>query len=216
MKRACVYVYGIGKGPYLKQAVQTVNPEFYSRYEYNRQVGTERDFDNHKTWAYYVPVVGDSINDVFSYFRDDAARIDACRRVRRKIFKLQDQGYLVDLVCHSLGCQIAICSGPNDPQKRNVEVENTYLMASPMGFGINTWPLKLRSKVIKHAETYSNGFTTKNLYYYWSNEDLVSKVNPLTGDYRIGDLLQSLSINEIKHVDLDCDHDSKYYATHLR
>lgn len=212
-RRALVIVQGINKGLYLKRDIEDVNKPFINRYDEATLINSEKVFDNHKTWAYYIPFIGDSLNDILVYYKQKEARAKVCRKVRNKILKLQSNGYKVDLVCHSLGCQIALCSGPSNTNKPVLKVNKTYLMGSPLGIGFNTWPLALRSKVIKHTEEHGNNFKSDKIIYLYSNEDFVSKRSKK--DKRVFTLLQSFSNKPIVTKDLDVDHDAIFYAQFL-
>lgn len=166
-KKALVLIQGINNDNYLKKAMVASEYDF-SAYSNIKLVQTENEFDKKKSFVHFIPFVGDSLSDVIVFYKDQVGRQAVCRKTRKLIKSLQADGYEVDLLCHSLGCQIALACGD---ELNPVKVNKTTFLASPLGIGLPP----LRWKVFSHARKFSVNFSTASLFYAWSRKDFVSR-----------------------------------------
>ncbi len=171
MPKALVIVQGINnKQGYLRETIAQF-PQFKEYYQRIIDIETDKYFDKHMSFLFKpFRSIGRTLADVWEFYKNNAARMEVCRETRSQIQNLQALGYEVDIIAHSLGTVIALCCGPNSPVNP-IKVNRTILMQSPLGIA----NLIARMKTNSHTERYSKNFTTKELYYTWSEEDYVSK-----------------------------------------
>jgi hypothetical protein len=168
MKKALVLVQGINHGIYLKDALLEAGFQ-QEDYDHIVEVPTEEIFDadikkDANLW--------DLIGDAFQFYLYKNKRKQVCKLTRKYIQELYQQGYQIDALAHSLGCQILICCGSQKDDEAIIEINKTTLLASPLGFGLSI----LRSFIINHAMVFSKNFHSQELNYYWSRKDFVSKI----------------------------------------
>jgi hypothetical protein len=206
-KKALILIQGISSGNgYLR--VRYNDAKLQTQYDTVKNINTEQFFEMKSNWLLNsLGRLGDSLNDVWVYYRNTQARKLICKEVRNHIKELQDAGYTVDILAHSLGTVIALCSGPNK-LKNLINVNRLILMGSPLGIGN---PIA-RAFTNYHTERYSNNFTCNYIDYLWSSEDFVSK--KLIG--RTIDLLQSVSKTDIKVHHTSTKHDVKQYLEFIK
>lgn len=209
MPKALLLVQGINsKNKYL---LNDLNKSGYKPDDYNliEEVDTESEFD--KAWFNRIPVLGQGfvaqyLGDVWQFYSKlhTKKRQDVCRKVRERIFQLQDTGYQVDIISHSLGTVIALCCGS---EARPVKIDTHVILGSPIGIGF--WGLRL--KTMSHARKFSKNFKAKKIKYIWSRNDFVSKVfNAETEE-----LISLRATRAIFHNSLT-SHDSEEYLTFLK
>lgn len=200
--RALVVVQGISKkhGYLAKELYEEAAGTIVKAYDVIAPVNTDQFFA--KISNIPSKILGPVLSDVWNYYTNGKARREACREVRKTITELQSKGFEVDILAHSLGTVITLCSGGNSPA-RAVSVVNVYLLACPLGIG----NLFARMKTNGHTERYSNNFVCKNLFYFWSEKDYVSKI--LKG--RTLDILKARSVNPPITHHTGTDHASSEY-----
>ncbi|MDD9897848.1 MAG: hypothetical protein OXU45_02495 [Candidatus Melainabacteria bacterium] len=164
--RAAVLVQGVNSKPYIKEALIEGGLDL-SIYEQIREPDTEAIFDQH---SFASLGFWDWCGDVFQFYNNIKRRKAACRLVRKAVQELQGQGYEVDIIAHSLGCQIALTCAPQK-EGRELKVKKTIFMGSPMGIIFIPMAWRVRS----HAKKYSRNFVTEELEYLWSKNDLMCR-----------------------------------------
>lgn len=210
MKTALVVVQGINKDS--KYLFRNVKESKWLREKFDKivHVNTEAEFD--KAWFTKLPwvgksFIGQSIGDVWTFYKNKAARIKICNKVRDKIKELQGEGYTVDALGHSLGCQIILCAGPQYSDASPLELRHCILMGSPLGFVFApaSW------KVYRHTKKYSANFHAGKITYLWSKKD------PVCNDVHKRDskLLAKLS-NRLHIVEGSHKHDDEKYLKTLK
>jgi|CXWL01.1.fsa_nt_gi hypothetical protein len=177
MKKALLTVQGINENPSYLHSHVVKKFDIVNKYDLIENAETELVFD--KAWYTRIPVLGghwfsQRIGDVIQFFTQKESRKAACRKVRNKILSLQERGYVVDIVAHSLGCQIVLCCGPSN--KMPIAARNLFLMAPPLGFGINlAKPLNFRDKIVEHTKKFGHRISFENVCAFWSQKDLVCR-----------------------------------------
>ena len=190
MKKALVLVQGINHGLYLKDALTEVDFHF-NDYDEVVEVPTEAIFDGNKGIIESKFNLWDWVGDAYQFYAYSFRRREVCKLTRKYILDLQNQGFQVDALAHSLGCQILICCGSQKSSKGQIKLENTILLAPPMGLGFVT----LRAWIRSHAKKFSKNFYSRKLEYYWSKEDFISKIY----DNKVNTLIDNLSYEHANH-----------------
>lgn len=199
-KRALVAVQGINSENYiLHELVYSKFP----REDYQKIVAipTEEIFDRTiPDWIKVVPFLNKWYDqyyaDLHAFFGDKEARINACRFVRNQIKALQNDGFTVDVIAHSLGTIITICSGPQTGAL--LQVNNFFCYNSPLGFGIAPGGMMVRAFVRK----FMRNFIAKKLEYIYSSKDVISR------DYKsaVGEIINQLGVLPKSKFDTLQDH----------
>lgn len=204
--RALVVVQGISKkhGYLAKELYEGLDSKIIKSYDVIAPVNTDQFFA--KISNIPSKILGSVLSDVWNYYTNGKARREACREVRKTITELQSKGFEVDILAHSLGTVITLCSGGNSPA-RAISVNNVYLLGSPLGIG----NLFARMKTNGHTERYSNNFDAKKIFYLWSEKDYVSKI--LKG--RTLDILKARSVESPVTYHTDTNHASSEYLDSL-
>lgn len=191
--KALLTIQGINSSQgYLFENAKVLN-QFYDRID---QAGVDNYFNKNEGVIFkLLGKFGAKLDDVWDFYISNEERKNVCRATRDKILKLQQEGYEVDILAHSLGTVIAICCGPNEATNP-IQVNKVILMQSPLGIA----NLLARMKTNSHAERYSKNFICNELIYTWSSNDYISQV--ITS--RIIDILSRIckSTPKIYHSDL--------------
>lgn len=175
MKKALIVVQGINaKDDYLSKNISE-SPLFKSKYDEIISIPVEEIWD--QSLISKFPFLGQNIGDIVQFFKHSKQRKKACKLVRKQIRKMQNESYVVDLLGHSLGCQIILSCGPNKNSANAIEVRNCFLLGSPLGFALNIFkPFDFRNQVEKYARKFFSFFSAEKIHYFYSNKDFVSKV----------------------------------------
>ena len=114
------------------------------------------------------PHIKDYAADIWGYLNNRyvAGMINA--EITNEILNLTTQGYKVDVVGHSLGTLITLCLGTED---RNIELNTFYCLNSPIGIGLKTLRLYIKSYLWFRRKCVS----FVNIFNIYGTEDFVSK-----------------------------------------
>lgn len=159
MKRALVVVQGIHEELYAKNALKKSKLDI-GQYNEIRFIDTEEVFD---AWSPKIKW-WDKFGDVVKFYLNVNRRKAVCRKVTKTVGQLQKVNYEVDILAHSLGTVITLCS-----KARNVR--RLYLLGSPLSFGI---PFAA-SYIRQHTRKYMKNFSCEEIFYIWSPKDFVCK-----------------------------------------
>ncbi|MBT6843190.1 MAG: hypothetical protein HOA17_05265 [Candidatus Melainabacteria bacterium] len=162
MPRAAVLVQGVNSANYIKEALLEGGLDLHD-YDKILEPDTEEIFDRH---IFSKLGFWDWAGDVIQFYNNLSRRQAACRLVRESILELQAQGYDVDIIAHSLGCQIALCCAPQNKESMLI-VNKVVFMGSPMGIIF----IPMAWRILSHAKRYSKNFKTRSLDYLWSKND---------------------------------------------
>lgn len=204
MKKALLLVQGVNHGIYLKDALNEVNFNF-ANYDEVVEVPTEEVFDgrvlkNKKT------NIWDWVGDAYQFYAYRMKRKAVCKLTRNYILDLQENGYEIDAIAHSLGCQILITCGSQKKDHVQVKVNKTILLGSPMGLGFRP----LRALIRSQAKRFSKNFYTKQMNYFWSSEDFISKIY----DDQVAQITESLN-QEYLQIDCKTSHSVQDYYSFI-
>lgn len=212
MTKALIIVQGINhRQGYLYDDVIKIG--FDTRQKYDRIIDfpVNQFFDKKKNW-----ILGDTLGDIWTFYKDPYARMLVCNRLREQIQVLQESKYEVDILAHSLGTIITLCCGPHkedlEIKLEPVYINKMYLMGSPLGIGIRAWRYGWLKMIgtIPHIERYGDNISVPEMIYMWSKKDLVSK----TLDKRPKTVLEKIALKK-KFVLCDNNHDSMEYLIEL-
>lgn len=136
-------------------------PKFMKESVYSRRKETKDKYENNEVrtrleWIDYAV-------DIWAFFGNKKIYDRVTSKVRKRVEKLQSEGYTVDILAHSLGTMIALHSG--------AVVNNFFCLASPMGIS-NTF---LRKAIHWHYNKSPNKLKSKNTLVLWGTADYVSK-----------------------------------------
>lgn len=198
-KKALVLVQGISNKVYIQQDVESVKSAF-KNYDKIKVAPTEGIFDKS-----IVSKLSDRFGDVVQYFKSHKQRKDACAKVRRTIESLQEEGYEVDVLAHSLGTLMTLTSGRSVELDKSTSVNKVFLFACPLGM---VWPMGFYAR--NHTRKFIQNFKAKEIVYCYSPRDFVSK----KWGKSIKDILL-LASNNIKSIELDCSHSLKEYLADM-
>lgn len=212
MGKVLIVVQGINDEPdYLyKQVIN--NRWLANRYDEIINAKTEYIFDGKKKKK--SGFLKDTIGDVYQFYKKDNKRIEACRTVRKAITKAKSLGHKVDVIAHSLGTVITLCSGSNKPGD-TISISNFYMLGSPLGFCFRPFRRGIPfyfPGTIPHTERYSYNFKAAKIYYLYSNKDKVSKVF----DDRILPILSSRTNSPTEIYQTGTSHSSEEYLKYLK
>ncbi len=177
MKRCLVLVEGITEeAGYIERVI--MNSPIASNYDEIVRAKTEEFFDKqtpwYLKWVENVKPLQESIDkfaDLKVFFESHQGRIGACRTVRFLIQRMQQKGYEVSTLSHSLGTIITLTCGPN-LRDEAITVKETMLYASPMGLAFPP----LRDKVLNFTRRYMRNYgTEEKIKYVYGTKDIVSK-----------------------------------------
>ncbi|MEB3150311.1 MAG: hypothetical protein VKL60_15025 [Sphaerospermopsis sp.] len=179
MKRALLTVQGINnKQGYLYEEVSKAT-WLTEQYEFITDAQTDKYFSDKMKTSIAKGLNAITLNqwsrlgDVWYFFKNALAREQVAKAVGRRITILQDQGYEVDVIAHSLGNLITICSSDAE---RDLKVNNFYSLANPLFIKIRA----LRKGwfglpgVLPYVAVNRNKFSAKKITALWSNSDLVA------------------------------------------
>lgn len=212
MGKVLIVVQGInGEHDYLyKQVLE--NRWLVRQYDEIINAETELVFDGKKQKK--SGFVRDHLGDVWQFYKKDDKRIKACRTVRQAITKAKSLGHKVDVIAHSLGTVITLCSGSNKPGD-TLLVNKFFMMGSPLGFAFRPFrrgiPFFFQG-TIPHTEQYSYNFKANEIYYLYSSNDKVSKVF----DDRILLILGARCSDSAKIYQTNTSHDAEDYLKYLK
>lgn len=200
--KALLIVQGINcNGKYLKEDFEDFR-QLKTLYKDYENAPVEKSWD--KRWYCHIPLVGDKFGDIWSFYRNEQARIKACEIVRERIIDLKKDFEEIDILSHSLGTVITLCSGPMFASYQPpIQVNDVYLMQSPIGLGI---PI-LKGMALAHAERYATNFIAKRIHNLYSSKDMVSSNLKPENERQIS-ILQRCSIEKVRNFDLKVPHDS--------
>lgn len=202
-KKALVLVQGISRSSYIKKDIEKFKSEF-SGYDLIKVAPTESIFDKS-----IISKISDRFGDVVQYFKSHNQRKLACTVVRNQIRTLQNDGYEVDVLAHSLGTLMTLtCGGLDGSKNPLVEVNKVMLFACPLGMKVPGMPIGLY--VRNHTRKYIQNFKAKEIQYTWSKRDFVSA----SWSKAIKDILLLASPN-VQSLELDCDHALEHYLGDL-
>jgi len=156
MKKALVLVQGIHEHRYIKTALRSSGFD-HSVYEKLPYVKTEETFDAFSIEFDWWDKYGDIVKFFFNPFRRKAV----CKLLEKKVERLKKLGYEVDIMCHSLGTCIVLCS--------NVQVDKVYMIGSPLSMKTPILGKMVRDYIKKEM----NGFKANLINYVWSERDSV-------------------------------------------
>lgn len=217
MKKALLVVQGINKDPdYFYENVVQV-PNIKTQYDEVFNVPIETIWD--KAWFNRIPFLGNNwvsqvAGDVWQFYKQDKKRKAACRLVRKTILDLQKKGYVVDLMGHSLGCQLILCAGPQKSRAKILKVRNIFLLASPLGFFLNLFrPFNLRTKVKEHTDKFNSNLIAKKIVALFSTRDKVSQ--KFLKDKEVKRIVQQNSINKVDVYKTSTSHNDREYLDFL-
>lgn len=199
-KRALIAVQGINSDNYI---LHELTSSKFPRENYQKIVAipTEEIFDRTipgfiKMIPYFNKFYDQYLADIRAFFKDKEARMNACRFVRNQIKALQNDGYTVDVIAHSLGTIIVMCAGPQTG--RLLEVNSFLCYNSPLGFGIFPGGILVRSFTRK----FMRNFKAVKLEYIYSSKDVISR------DYKspVAEIINELTIHPKSKFDTLQDH----------
>ncbi len=172
--KALVVIQGISGYEYA--GIELAQSRFpLENYDKRAYVQTEEVFDAYiPKIIRYIPILNtlfDIAIDFLTFMFKKEARKKACKLVNKHITKLQEDGYVVDVIAHSLGTIIVLASGN---KKKSVLVDNFYCYNSPLSAKLGIG--RLFRNFIKH---FGNRFYCNKLEYVYSKNDLLS------GDFNI-------------------------------
>ena len=120
-------------------------------------------------WMKMLPKkVKDKGYDIWGFFTNKTAHAWVTSLVRDEIQTWQDKGYDVDLLGHSLGTLIILCSGA---KVNPVKVNKFYSFSSPCGFEF----APLRYFVKWHVWRKSTKFRAKQIINVWGDDDYIAR-----------------------------------------
>lgn len=138
-----------------------------SNYYAIEEIDCEQFFDSkaltffEKLFLFAIPArLWDRIGDYYKALRDTERleKISAC--ITQKIKEVQELGYQVDVIGHSLGSLLALGA--------DVDIENLYFLGSPLTS--ENW--LIRSTANKHASIHAL-LNANKIYYSWSPKDFI-------------------------------------------
>jgi hypothetical protein len=209
MSRCLLIVQGINSnGKYLLEDFEDF-PSLKKKYDAIINAPVEKAWDH--TWVSKLPVIGDKFGDIWNFYKNEQARIKACKLTSERIIEAKKEFKQVDILCHSLGTVVTLCSGPEHSTRRPpIEIDNLYFLQSPLGLGI---PF-LDNIALSHAERYSTNFVAAKIYNLYSSIDIVSK-KLHHRNKRALNILQRCSKNNVVTFNLKCPHDSFECLEHI-
>ena len=170
--KALVILQGINDNSgYLLPEIEksTFDSSIYDKIVY---INTEKYFDHGKrNLPFYLSWIPnkqkDYLSDIWVFFLKKKIYKKINKEVTNTVIDLQDQGYTVDYLAHSLGTLIALTSGL---KRKPVKVDNFYCLNSPLGIEA---PIA-RYFVQRRVKRYDRTFSCNTLYNLYGEKDYIS------------------------------------------
>ncbi len=202
MAKALLVVQGINSNP--RYLVEDTVDFRKIKLAYDEIINAPVERVWNKSLVSKLPFVGNKYGDIISFYTNERARIQAATAVAEKIYELKNAGLEVDILAHSLGTVITLCSGPQYHLDRPpVVVRNFFCINSPLGLGI---PI-LKGKALAHAERYSSNFMAHKIWNLYASNDLISKNLDPRDDFRALNILSRHSVMAVDSRDIRNKHD---------
>ena len=168
--KALIIIQGINDKPrYMLEDLASIAAKYECVYYAQSEKYFEVVKENLPIYLKWLPPhVKDYAADIWGYLNNRyvAGMINA--EITNEILNLTTQGYKVDVVAHSLGTLITLCLGTED---RNIELNTFYCLNSPIGIGLKTLRLYIKSYLWFRRKCVS----FVNIFNIYGTEDFVSK-----------------------------------------